>query len=155
MAADPRTSALTRAHRAELGRLAAQAARQVRAIADRADTSNVAGWWAGGADRRAERVVAAGHRAAVALATRYLAQHAALSGATVRPLPAALDLEAARGSLFVASVGVFMRSLAARGGTGSESSAKRVMTASLAASAQRLVLAGDRDTVMGTFRAGR
>jgi hypothetical protein len=128
---------------------------QARTLAGRADVANVAGWWAAGADRQAERIVTRGHQVAAALSARYLRQHAALSGATVNPVVATLDAEAARGSLFVASVGVFMRALRARGGVGAEQSARRVMADSLVGSVQRLVLAGDRDTIMGTFRAGR
>jgi hypothetical protein len=152
--ADPRATQLTRNHRLELQQLAALTSRQTRAIADGADVTAVAEWWRGGADKRVERIVIAGHRTAVALGSRYLRQHAAVSRATVDPVPARLDLEAVRGSLFVVTVGGFLDHLRASG-PGSELSARRVMTNRLVGSVTRLVLAGARDTAMATFRAGR
>lgn len=150
--ADPRAQELTRQHRSNLAVLVALVRRQVGAVAVRADTSAIVDWWDAGAGTQVERSVASGHRAAVVLSQRYLRAHAALSGASVNPLPARFDVEAVRGALYVASVASFMRALRVHG---SEPAAARVMVSSLTASAQRLVLAGDRDTVTGTFQAGR
>lgn len=156
--ADPRGRRLTLRHRRNLGRLTAQLSRQVRAVARRADIAAVAQWWANGADREVERIVVRGFRTAVELSTKYLQAHAAVNGAAVSPVPARLDLEAVRGSLFVASVGTFMKALNARGGPasgGGEIAAKRIMVDTLAKTATMLALRGDRETILATFRAGR
>jgi hypothetical protein len=152
--ANQRATLRTRSPRADLQRLAALTARQTRAVAETADVTAIAQWWRGGADKRVERIVIAGPRTAVALGSRYLREHAALSGATVDPVAARLDLDAARASLFVVAVGGFLDHLRANG-RGSEQSARRVMTNQLVGSVTRLALAGDRDTALATFRAGQ
>ncbi|HZN75890.1 MAG TPA: hypothetical protein VFC00_30030 [Micromonosporaceae bacterium] len=144
--------ALTLAHRRNLAALTSVVGRQVRSITVAADLAAIEDWWLAGAGQRVELVVTAGHRAAVTLAARYLRAHADASGATVDPLPARLDVERMRGSLFVSSVGAFLDNLRV---SQSQPAAARVMTSRLVASAHRLVLAGERDTVTGTFLAGR
>lgn len=152
--ATPRARALTAAHRRELSRLVTIAAGRTRTIAAGADVMAIADWWAAGADRRVLELVAGGHRAAAALGARYLRAHAAASGATVDPVTPRLDLEAARASLFITSVGAFMTHLRAHG-EGSERSAQRSMTNQLVASVQRQILNGSRATLTETFAAGR
>jgi hypothetical protein len=143
---------LTQQHRRNLQRLTAVAGRQTRSIVTRVDTTAVAEWWVAGADRQVTAVVAAGHEAAVQLTVTYLLNHARASGAEVDPLPAQLDLEAVRGSLFVVGPGAYLTAFRR---TGSVAAAKRVLITGLVGNVQRLVLAGDRETVLATFRAGR
>jgi len=148
----PLANQLTLAHRRNLQRLTGAAARQTRSILHRANTEAVAEWWVAGADRQVEQVVATGHELAVRITLRYLNEHARASGATVDPLPAALDMAAVRGALFVVGPGAFLTALRR---TGSTAVAKRVMTATVVGNVQRYVLAGDRETLLATFRAGR
>lgn len=143
---------LTQRHRRNLQRLTASAGRQTRSIATRADTGAVVDWWAAGGDRQIIGVVAAGHEQAVRLTITYLLEHAAASGAEVDPLPAQLDLEQVRNTLFVVGPGTFLTALRR---TSSAAAAKRTMITTLVGNVQKLVLRGDRETVLATFRAGR
>jgi hypothetical protein len=150
--ASPQAQALTRQHRAELKALAAAVSRSTRAVTARIDATAVADWWAAGADVQVERIAAKGHRVAAALGGRYLRQHAALSGATVEPLLARFDAQAARNTLWVNSVAAFLDHMRA---TDSIPGAVRVMNVRLTGTVQYLALAGERDTITGTFEAGR
>jgi hypothetical protein len=145
-------SPLTLAHRRDLQRLLGIAGRQVRSVVARADMSAIANWWTTGAGAEVERVAIQGHDTAAALTVRYLLDHAAANGAEVAPLPARLDLDQLRGSLFVLGPGAALSALRR---TNSTQVAKRVLTSGLVSSVNKSILAGDRDTVMGTFRAGR
>lgn len=147
-----RARELTHRHRGNLATLTQLAARATGQVMRTADPMAIEAWWTARGGRRVESIVAAGHRAAVTLSVRYLRESARVARGTVDPLPAPLDIEAMRNSLFVASVATFMSTLRR---TGSPDVARRAMSAATIRSVQRLILAGDRDTVVGTMAAGR
>lgn len=111
------------------------------------ELADVDAWW----EQRspdAERIVTSGAAAAAALASRYLAAHAAIEGATVEVAQARPDPAEIATSLRVTGPVAFKKNLRL---SGSESAALRVMRERISASASRLTRNGSRGTVMGTF----
>lgn len=144
----PDANRLSRAHQAELAAVAALVEQQVRRVAAGADRGDIDGWW-----RRVARelleLVAAAFAGSRTLGARYLRRHATLEGAQVEPALARWDTARAATALRVTGPVEWKRHLAA---TGDEAGARQVMATTLAGSAQRLALAGDRDTVAATVR---
>lgn len=126
--------------------MASTAVAGVRRIAKTADLDNIDAWWA----RVAEDIialVAAGWAVSRELAEVFLGEHAAIEGRQVVPVPAEWDTEQVATSLRVTGPVAFKQHITA-GGT--PVSARATMGNSLAGSAERLVLAGERDTVDAT-----
>lgn len=143
----PAANQLSRLHRAELAAVAAVVEQQVRQLALTVDVRDVDGWWR----RVAEELltlVAALFAASRATGTRYLRRHGALEGATVDPVQALWSTQRAATSLRVSGPVEFKRHI---GGGGDTAGAERAMATTLAGSAQRLALAGERDTVADTI----
>lgn len=126
--------------------MASTAVAGVRRIAKTADLDNIDAWWA----KVAEDIialVAAGWAVARELAEVFLDVHAAIEGRQVTPVPAVWDTEQVATSLRVTGPVAFKKHVAA-GGT--PVAARAAMGNALAGSAERLVLAGERDTVDAT-----
>lgn len=136
-------------HRRELGLIAGLTARDVRAEARRADTSDIDGWWQGGAGARISDIVASGFRATAVLGVEYLAASALAEGIAIEPVLAAVDLAQLATSLRVTGPVAFKVNMRR---SGSPAAALRVMETRLGGSAQRLALAGERETVMEAVR---
>lgn len=149
---NPLASRLTQRHRRALQALSGSAARRARGVLQRARWDAVAEWWAAGAGDELVDTVRVGHERAVALTVQYLYEHARLHSAEVDPLPAVIDLGMVRGTLWTVGPEAFLVAMAHKRGL---PAARRVMVRGVVGSVQRLVLAGDRDTVVGTWQAGR
>lgn len=149
---NPLASRLTQQHRRRLQAAAAASARAARGVLRRAWWDAIAEWWVAGAGDDLVDTVRVGHERAVALTVQYLYEHARLHGVEVDPLPAVIDLGMVRGTLWTVGPEMFLRAMARRRGL---SAARQAMVRGVVGSVQRLVLAGDRDTVMGTWQAGR
>lgn len=145
----PGANRLARAHQAELAAVGLVVEQQVRQLAARVTPADVDGWW-----RRILRelleLVALAFAAARALAVRWLGQHAVLEGAAApEPARAVWSTQRAAASLQVTGPAEWKRHF---GVTGDEAGATRAMETTLAGAAQRLALAGERDTVAATVR---
>jgi hypothetical protein len=142
-------TALSRRHRRELTLITGLAVRRVRELARVADIRDIDGWW----DRRAPqiiRLVSQAFTLSRASTTRYLRQHAAVEGFTVDPIAADLSRDRAETSLRVTGPVSFKTHM--RTG-GSPEASLRTMQTTLTGATQRLVLAGDRETVNDTIAA--
>lgn len=148
---NPLASRLTQQHRRRLQTVAAASGRQARGVLRRARWDALAQWWATGAADELAEVVQVGHGQAVALCVAYLREHARLNAAEVDPVPARFDLGAVRGTLWTVGPEAYLQALDR---WRSEPRAKRLMVRGVVGSVQRLVLAGDRDTVVATWQAG-
>lgn len=144
----PRAVQRTAAHRRDLARVSASVAVQVNRAARMANPSDIDAWWAR-VSPAVLRTVARGHDIAAALARRYMEDHAALEGVRLDPVRVAADRREMATSLLVTGPVAFKTNMAR---TGDPGVARRVMGSQLVGAAQRLTLAGDRATVMGTFR---
>lgn len=149
--ANPVASRLTQQHRRRLQAVAAASARAARGVLRRARWDEIARWWATGAADELVEVVRAGHTRAVELCVGYLREHARLNAAEVDPVPARFDAGAVRGTLWTVGPDAYLQALDR---WRSEPRARRVMVTGVVGSVQRLVLAGDRDTVLATWEAG-
>lgn len=138
---------LTRQHQAELIAVGAALEQEVRRVARTVSTSNVDAWWLRTMEELL-RLVLGSFGASRRLGERYLLHHAALEGVELAPELAAWSTEQAATALRVTGPVAWKRSLA---GSGSEMVASRTMADTLAGSAQRLALAGSRETVAGTI----
>lgn len=144
----PVANQLSRVHQAELVALAALTEREVRRLVASVDVRDVDGWWA----RIAEELLtllAALFAAARAVGSRFLRGHAAVEGVNVEPVPALWSTDRAATSLRVSGPVEFKRHIAAGG---NPAGARRAMATALAGSAQRLALAGERETAAATVR---
>lgn len=143
----PAANRLSLAHQAELAAVAALVQQRVRRIALSVDTQDVDGWW-----RRVAQelltLVAAAFAGSRATGSRYLRRHAALEGATVEPVLARWSTARAATALRVTGPVEFKRAIRAV----APGDARHAMATTLAGSAQRLALAGERDTVAATVR---
>lgn len=142
---------LTRQHQAELVAVGATLEREVRRVARTVSTGNVDAWYLRVLEELL-RLVLASFGASRRLGERYLIQHAALEGVDLAPELAAWSTEQAATALRVTGPVAWKRGLAE---SGSEMVASRVMADALAGSAQRLALAGSRETIAGTVRRSR
>jgi hypothetical protein len=95
------------------------------------------------------KLLAAAFGGSRTLGTRYLRQHAALEGLTVEPVLAQWSTEQAMTSLRVTGPVAWKRHFTS---TGDEVGATQAMQTTMAAAAQRLALAGSRETVAETIR---
>lgn len=126
--------------------MAAAAVQGVRQIAKTADLDDIDAWWA----RVVEDIVAlvaAGWAVARELAELFLPEHAAIEGRQVTPVPAVWNTEQVETALRVTGPVAFKQHVSA-GGTAV--SARVAMGNRLTGSVERLVLAGERDTVHAT-----
>lgn len=137
-------------HRQRLGLVAELTARDVRAEARKADVSDIDGWWAGGAGSRITGRVAAGFQTSAALGVQYLAASALAGGLALDPVAAVLDLTQLATSLRVTGPVAFKTNIAT---SRSRDAALQAMTVRLAGAAQRLALAGERETVARNIEA--
>lgn len=144
----PAASQLTRQHRSEITAVAAGVGARVRQVALRADVGDVDGWF-----RRVAAdlltLVTGGFTVNRTLASRYLEQHARIEGRAVVPVRVAADVAQAVTALRVTGPVAFKRHMTLSGDVGR---ARVTMANTLTASSSRLVLAGERDTVMATVR---
>jgi hypothetical protein len=142
-----RANQRTALHQRELLLVTALVARQVRQLTRRADTRGIDAWW----DRNEglfHRLVLRGFVTSRALAARYLRQHAAIEGHAVRPTMVSLPAEQVAASLRVTGPVAFKTHMRA---TGSDMASLRTMETTLAGSAERLALEGERRTFDETF----
>lgn len=146
-----RAHQLTRQHQAELAALGAAVAAEVRRVVGIVDPADIDRWW--------ERVlpqltayVAGAWRTSVVMARTYLIEHARIEGVDITPELARWVTERAVTSLRVMGPVAWKQVLAR---TGSPAVATRAMGERLAGAAQRLALAGSRDTVDATVRRDR
>lgn len=138
---------LTRSHREQVLRIAGLIARRLRTVALAADADNIDSWWDSISDRVQQEILT-GQSALAQLARRYLVAHAAAEGVDLDPVRIELSREQVATALRVTGPIAFKRHMAA---TGSPEGAMRVMAETLSGSGERLVLRGDRETVMRTF----
>lgn len=147
----PAASQLTRQHRSEVTAVAAEVSRRVREIGLRAGVGDVDSWW-----RRSLAdvltLVTGGFAVNRRLAEQYLVRHARIEGRAVVPVRATANVAQVATALRVTGPVAFKRHLTRSGDVGR---ARVVMADTLSASSSRLVLAGERDTVMGTVRESR
>lgn len=144
----PAASRLTQQHRAELAAVTDLVTRRVQQLALRADVADVDGWWR----RVVEQIVAlvaAAWRRVRTLGTDYLVAHALTEGVVVEPTAATWITDQVVTSLRVTGPVEFKRHLA---GHGDVDRARASMARTLPAAGARLVLAGERGTVMATVR---
>lgn len=144
----PEARRLTLSHREQVLRLAGLIARRLRTTALAADAENIDDWWDSISARVREEILT-GQSALAQLARRYLVAHAAAEGVTLEPVRVVPNVEQIETALRVTGPVAFKTHMAA---TGSAPGAARVMAETLSGAAQRLVLRGDRDTLMRTFR---
>ncbi len=119
----------------------------VRRIANTADLDDVDAWW----QRVVESIVAliaAGWAVARELADVFLGEHAAIEGREIVPTLAEWSTERVLASLHATGPAAFKTSVAA-GNT--PTAARASMTNQLAGSSERLVMAGERETVEATI----
>lgn len=144
----PAANQLTSQHRSEVAAVAAEIGRRVREIALRADAEGIDSWF-----RRILadllRLIAGGFAVNRQLADRYLREHARFEGRAVVPVRATANVEQIMTALRVTGPVELKRNMAIGG---SPNQARARMANTLTASSSRLVLAGERDTVMGTVR---
>lgn len=143
----PAANRLTSQHRSEVAAVAGEIGRRVRELALRADVGDVDSWF-----RRVLadllRLVTGGFTVNRELADRYLREHARYEGRAVVPVRATANVEQIMAALRVTGPVELKRNIAV---TGSPDRARATMANTLTASASRLVLAGERDTVMRTI----
>lgn len=144
----PAASQLTRRHRSEATAVASEVSRRVGQIALRADVGDVDGWF-GRVVADLLTLVTGGFAVNRTLAARYLTEHARIEGRAVVPVRATANVERVMTSLRVTGPVEFKRHMSLTGDVGQ---ARAVMARTLTASSSRLVLAGERDTVLGTVR---
>lgn len=146
----PAASQLTRRHRSEAAAVASEIGRRVQQIALRVDVGDVDGWF-GRALTDLLTLVTGGFAVNRTLAARYLTEHARIEGRAVVPVRATANVERVMTALRVTGPVEFKRNMMGytRGDVGR---ARVAMAKTLSASSSRLVLAGERDTVMGTVR---
>ncbi len=140
---------MSRYHQSQVLKVAELIARRLHTTALRADVTDIDGWW----DRIAvavQKEILAGQSALAKLARGYLTQHAALNGVRLAPVVVEPDAEQVAQALRVTGPVAFKTQMAI---SGSEEAATRVMASQLQGAASRLVLAGERETTMATFRA--
>lgn len=138
-------SPATDQHRRELGLVAGLTARGVRAEARKADVADIDSWWLSGASSRISSIVAQGFAATAALGANYLVASALAGGFQIDPVMAVMDLTQLATSLRVTGPVAFKTHMRS---TGSPDASLRVMETRLGGAAQRLALAGERETVM-------
>lgn len=144
----PRANQLARLHQAELAVAGTLVAQRTRQLAQQADPAAVDSWWA---QARPEllALVAAGFAGTVALGARFLGRLAGLEGRTVEPVRARWSTARAEASLHATGPAEFKTHVAAGG---SPVEARAAMATTMSGAAQRLALAGERDTVAATVR---
>lgn len=136
----------TARHQREIGLVAEATASEVRSAARSAAVDDIDAWW----DTQGpgiERAVARGFNVTADLAARYLAADALLAGAEVAPVAAVVELAQIATSLRVTGPVAFKQHVRAHG---EPLAARRIMANRLAASTNRLVLAGSRETIIAT-----
>lgn len=145
----PRAQLATAAHRRDLALLATALTRRVNRIALGADTTDIDRWWER-ASPELIRVVAQGHDVAAMMARRYLLEHAEVEGVSLDPVRSSANRQEIGTSLHVTGPVAFKTNMRI---SENPAVARSVMANQLRGSTQRLVLAGDRATIMGTFQA--
>lgn len=143
----PAANQLTLRHRSQLAEVSALISRQTQAIGLRADVEHITAWWRRVADE-VLALVAAGWRTARTLGEQYVVAHAAAEGIALRPRLAYWNSDRVATSLRVTGPYAHFTALQTR----EPAAARQVMARSLAGSAQRLALAGARETVERTVR---
>lgn len=147
----PVATQLTRQHRSEATAVASEVSRRVQQIALRADVGDVDGWF-GRVLADLLTLVTGGFAVNRTLAARYLTEHARIEGRAVVPVRASANVERVMTALRVTGPVEFKRHMSLTGDAGR---ARVTMAKTLNASTSRLVLAGERDTVLGTVRASQ
>lgn len=133
-------------HHREISVIAADVGDQVRVAARSADVADIDAWWAR-TGPGLERIVQRGFAATATLAGRYLATAAVLNGFTLEPVQVAFDVAQIATSLRVTGPVAFKKNIR-RGGDPDR--ARVVMSKQLAGSANRLTMAGSRETFAAT-----
>ena len=149
--ASPAADRLSAAHRRELSAIGAAVTSGVFSLALGADPFAIDLWFTSALDGLITKVVS-GHAQARRSTVGYLTQHAALSGHSVRPVPASIDMGQVRTSLRVTGPVAFKTAI---GNGASHSMAVESMARQLSGSSSRLALGGDRDTFDATLRSPR
>jgi len=149
--ASPAADRLSAAHRRELSAIGAAVTSGVFSLALGADPFAIDLWFTSALDGLITKVVS-GHAQARRSTVGYLTQHAALSGHSVRPVPASIDMGQVRTSLRVTGPVAFKTAI---GNGASHSTAVESMARQLSGSSSRLALGGDRDTFDATLRSPR
>lgn len=119
----------------------------VRRLAQSADLDDIDSWWTKVVDSLVA-LIAAGWAACRELAEIFLPEHAAIEGREVSPVLAEWSTERVLNSLHATGPAAFKTSVAA-GKT--PTAARASMTNQLAGSSERLVMAGERETVEATI----
>ena len=135
-------------HRQRSAAVAQLAARQVRDIALRANTSDIDAWF-GRVESDLLALIAAAFEALRRLTAAFLGEHAQLQGVDLLPVLAEWDTEQVRDSLRITGPVAFKQHMTASGGDVAQS--RTVMANRLAGSAQRLAMEGERRTVENTI----
>ena len=149
--ASPAADRLSAAHRRELSAIGAAVTSGVFSLALGADPFAIDLWFTSALDGLITKVVS-GHAQARRSTVGYLTQHAALSGHSVRPVPASIDMGQVRTSLRVTGPVAFKTAI---GNGATNNAAVESMARQLSGSSSRLALGGDRDTFDATLRSPR
>jgi hypothetical protein len=139
----------TALHRRQLDVIARLVGRQVRSVAAAARVDDIDTWW----DRnngRLTAIVLRGFSLSATLSGRYMRHHAAIEGRTVHPILAEIDRDQIETSLRVTGPVAFKTHMRV---DGNEAMSLHTMEQTLAGSAERLTLLGDRKTVEDTVAA--
>ncbi|MFP3990659.1 hypothetical protein U9R90_24980 [Streptomyces sp. E11-3] len=144
----PQAEALTREYQQQVLNVATLLARRLRVTALRADVNDIDGWW-DQISPQIQQEILTGQSALARMARGYLRQHALLEGVRLAPVVIEPDPQQIATALRVTGPVAFKTQMAI---SGSETAATRVMASQLQGSAARLVLEGDRQTTMRTFR---
>lgn len=138
----------TTAHRRDLAILATALTRRVNRISMAADPVDIDRWW-DQASPELIAIVAQGHDVAAALARRYLTGHAAIEGVDLDPVTIGANRREIATSLHVTGPVAFKTNMRI---SADPARARLVMSTALRGSAQRLTVAGDRATIVGTVQ---
>lgn len=141
---------LAQQHQRDIATIAGGVTSVVASVALGADPLAIGTWYWGVVDGLISRVQA-GYGQTRQSGLSYLRRHAALSGATVDPVPGSLDLGALQTSLRVTGPVAFKTAIAAGADT---DVAIRSMATQMSGAADRHVRAGDRDVVEQTALRG-
>ena len=139
---------LTRLHARRIAGLDRLIVRRVQMVARGADIADIDRWWRREGGRKLVGLVAKGFAAAADISARHLVAHSAAEGAVLQVERPSQQVERQATSLWVTGPVAFKTAVAAGA---APDVALRSMRARLSGSASRLVLAGDRETFMGTF----
>ncbi len=142
---------LAQAHQRDVALIAGGVSSEVFNVALGADPAAVSTWFFAAVDGIMARITV-GHAQTRLAGMDYLRRDAALHGVNLSPVPASLNSMQARTALRVTGPVAFKTAISAGA---YQHEALQSMATQMSGSAQRLVMAGDRDTFERTFTSGR